>query len=90
MTAGNLMKTMPVPERTAYVTGIVDGLAYARFRKDTLAKGEKDEAGMACILKWFNKDSLATLTRIEATFQKYANEYPPTILALMVKQECGE
>lgn len=90
MTAGNLMKEMPVRERTAYITGIVDGLAFARFRKDTLAKGEKDEAGMICVHNWFHKDSLATLLRIEATFQKYADELPSLLLALMVKKECGE
>lgn len=90
MTAGNLMKEMPAGERAIYISGVVDGLAFARFRKDTLAKVEKDEAGMACILNWFNKDSLATVLHIEATFEKYADEYPPMILALMVRQECGE
>lgn len=90
MTAGAVLKDMPVPERTAYITGVVDGLAYSRFRKDTLASGSKDERGMNCILGWFHKDSLATLLRIEATFKKYADEYPPILLALMVKKECSE
>lgn len=84
------MKDMPVRERTAYITGIVEGLAYARFRKDTLAAGTKDEAGMTCVRNWFSNDALGTLMRIEATFQKYADEYPPILLTLMVKKECGE
>lgn len=90
MTAGVLMKDMPVRERTAYIQGVVDGMAYARFRKDTLASGGKDEAGMACVHDWFHKDSLATLLRIEATFEKYPSEMPSVLLALMIKKECGE
>ena len=90
MTAGAVLKDMPVRERTAYITGIVEGLAYARFRKDTIAAGTKNETGMTCVRNWFYKDALGTLTRIEATFEKYATEFPPVILTLMVKKECGE
>lgn len=89
MTAGKLVKE-PAAERTMYIMGVVDGLAYARFRKDTLAKGERDEAGMNCILGWFSKDSLSRLLEIERTLAAYADEYPITVLASMVKRECGE
>ncbi|MBI1290184.1 hypothetical protein GC173_02925 [bacterium] len=89
-TARMVVEEMPVRERTSYIAGVVDGLAYARFRKDTLTKGEKDESGMKCILEWFRADSLAKLQRIEATFKKYGDEYPPILLTLMVKKECGE
>lgn len=84
------MKDMPARERTAYVSGIVEGLAYGRFRKDTLAGGAKDQAGMNCVLNWYYKDALGTLLRIEATFNKYPDEYPPVLLNLMIKKECGE
>lgn len=90
MTAGVIMKEMPVRERTSYIQGMVDGMAYARFRKDTLATGSKDETGMACVHDWFHKDSLARLMRIEATFEKYPNELPSVLLTLMIKKECGE
>lgn len=90
MTAGLIMKEMPVRERAAYIMGIVEGFAYARFRKDTIAAGAKDEAGMKCIYDWFYKDTTASFDRIEAVFQRYAEHFPSTLLATMIKQECGE
>lgn len=90
MTAGVILDKMPVRERTAYFMGIVEGLAYARFRKDTVALGSKDEAGMKCIYDWFYEDSVAAYDRIEAVFRKYPEHFPSTLLAAMIKQECGE
>lgn len=43
------MKEMLVKERTTYFMRIVEGLDYARFRKDTTASGKKTTAGMKCI-----------------------------------------
>jgi len=90
MTAGVVLEKMPVRERGAYVMGIVEGLAYARFRTDTVAAGSKNEAGMKCIYNWFYKDTTASFDRIEATFKKYPAQFPSTILGLMIKNECGE
>lgn len=90
MTAGVVMKEMPAGERAAYVMGIVEGLAYARFRKDTAATGTKDEAGMQCIYRWLYKDSKASLTQVDAAFAKYPDHFPSTLLATMLKKECGE
>lgn len=90
MTAGKLMSDTPVAERTMYIMGVLDGLAFARFRHDTLAKGERDESGMNCILGWAQENSLARLMNIEATLNAYPDEYPITVLGAMVRQECGE
>ncbi|MCO5080005.1 MAG: hypothetical protein M9937_30530 [Chelatococcus sp.] len=90
MTAGLIMKEMPAGERAAYVMGIVEGLAYARFRKDTLAAGEKRTAGMRCIYDWFYKDTTASFDRIETAFQQYPEHFPSTLLATMIKKKCDE
>lgn len=90
MTAGVVMKEMPVRERSAYVMGIVEGLAYARFRQDTVAAGSKTETGSACIYDWFYKDASASFDRIEAAFKKYPEHFPSTLLVAMIKKECGE
>jgi hypothetical protein len=90
MTAGVIMKEMPVRERAAYIMGIVEGFAYARFRKDSMATGTKDEAGMQCIYRWLWKDTTAAFDRIEAAFTKYPEHFPSTLLASMIKKECGE
>lgn len=90
MTAGVVLQQMPVRERAAYIMGIVEGLAYARFRKDTIAAGTKTDTGMSCVYDWFYRDTAATYERIEATFRKYADHHPSTLLAAMIKKECGE
>lgn len=90
MTAGIVLEKMGVDERYAYVNGIVEGLAYARFRKDTVAAGANDEAGMKCIYAWFFAGDGSTYARIEATFRRYAEHLPSTLLAAMIKKECGE
>lgn len=90
MTAGLIMTEMPARERATYIMGIVEGLAYARFRKDTGETGAKDSTGSKCIYDWFYTDANATLLRIEATFGKYTEHFPSTLLATMIKKECGE
>lgn len=90
MTAGLILEKMPAGERAAYILGIIEGLAYARFRKDTTAKGAKDSSGSQCIYEWFYKDSTKAFDRIDAAFRKYPEHYPSTLLAVMIKKECGE
>ncbi len=90
MTAGVVLEEMPVRERSSYVMGIVEGLAYSRFRKDTHAAGQNDETGMKCVYDWFYRDSMKSLDLIEAAFRKYSDHYPSVLLAVMIKKECGE
>jgi hypothetical protein len=90
ITTSGAMKEMPARERTAYILGVIDGLAYARFRKDTIAKGQKDETGMNCIYRWSQMGSLGTLLKIEKTFGRYPDQHPLVLIGAMVKKECGE
>ncbi|MCO5081769.1 MAG: hypothetical protein M9955_08945 [Rhizobiaceae bacterium] len=89
MTAGVIVEKMEADELAGFISGVIEGLAYARFRKDTIAAGSKDERGMNCIYNWYyaSNDQPAGIL---ATFRKYPDRMPGTIVALMVKQECGE
>lgn len=89
LTAGVILKEMPSKEFVAYVTGMVEGMAYGRFRKDTLAAGQKVETGMQCIRDWFHGDA-KTILAVEDAFRKYADYTPWVVLGAMVKKECGE
>lgn len=90
MTAGVIMEKMEPKERFAYVSGIVTGMAYARFRKDTIAAGSKDERGMICIHRWFSKGDGSTYAMLENTFKENGNYTPSVIVATLLKKECGE
>jgi len=90
MTAGVIVKKMPARERASYVMGMIDAMAYARFVKDTKAKGEKDQAGMACIYDWFHKDGVERMVQIDTAFRKYASYPSSMVVTAMVKKACGE
>lgn len=80
---------MPANELAVYIAGIIEGLAYARFRYDTLKAGRNDETGMTCIRRWYYDDTKSLLT-IEDAFRRYKDQLPWVVVALMVKKECGE
>ncbi|MCP8896358.1 hypothetical protein KYK29_15630 [Shinella daejeonensis] len=90
MTAGTLMEKLPTRERSTYIMGLVEGLAYARFQKDSAKLGSKDSEGMNCIYGFFYGDSMKALDRIEAAFKKYSDHFPAVVLTAIVKKECGE
>lgn len=90
MTAGVVLEKMSPKELFAYVFGVVDGLAYARFRRDTASAGSREQGGMDCIHDWYFSGDASTFGKIEATFRKYPDQYPSTLLAAMIKKECGE
>jgi len=89
VTAGKVLKELEPNEFVWFVSGIVQGLAYSRFRQDTIAAGEKVLAGSDCIRNWFYGTQGRTLT-IRSTFEQYAEHAPWVVVAAMVKQECGE
>lgn len=89
MTAGVVLREMPSNEFVVYVAGIVEGLAYARFRKDSVAAGRKIEDGMQCIRDWYHNNPESIL-KVEEAFRQH-DKYPPwVVLAAMIKKECGE
>lgn len=90
MTAGAILEKMGTDERFAYINGIVEGMAYSRFRKDTLAAGAKTETGLNCIYGWYYTGDGKTHASIEATFLKYPDQMPATIIGAMIKRECDE
>lgn len=84
MNAGIIMSKMDGKERFAFVSGVVEGLAMARFMRD----GKKPE-GMKCIFDWFYKEP-ATIDTVYAAFQRYPDYPPGTVVDLLAKRKCGE
>ena len=83
--AGFVMDSMERPERYTFVSGVIEGLAYARYVKD----GKKSEPGMRCIYDWFyEKDG--TLERIYQAFDSFRDYTPGAIVAALAEKECGE
>lgn len=89
VTAGKVLEELESNEFVWFIGGIVEGLAYARFRKDTIEAGERVVTGSDCIRDWFHGNNEIILT-ITSTFKEYSDYTPWVVVAAMVKQECGE
>ena len=87
-TAGVALEKMQKREFISYVAGIVEGLAYARYRKDNVA-GSTDASGMSCIYDWYYGDDSVILT-VQDAFKRYPDHFPSNIIAVMIKRKCGE
>ena len=82
-TAGVVMEKMSAVERSAYLAGVVEGLAYARYAKDG-----KQTSGMKCIYAWFYEGD-GTLQKIHSAFNRFKDYLPGAVIAAMVERECG-
>lgn len=89
MTGKLMMERLPSGEFTWFVTGMVEGMAYARFRKDSLASGTRSEDGMNCILRWY-RDNPRSITVVMDAFQQHQQHMPWVVLGALLKKECGE
>ncbi|MCR5858278.1 hypothetical protein [Mesorhizobium sp. J428] len=89
LTAGDILKEMPANEFVVYVAGMVEGFAYARFRKDSIEAGRTVETGMRCIRDFYLTNPKIILM-IEDAFRLHAQHAPSVVLAAMLKKECGE
>ena len=83
MTAGVIMEKMPQAERFPFVAGLVEGLAYARYARDS-----KQTKGMKCIYDWFygKQDRIQDVYQ---AFNRFKDHMPGAIVAAMVAKECG-
>ena len=83
MTAGVVMEKMPANERFAFWSGIIEGLAQARYVKDN-----KDPAGRACIYAWFY-DEPNSRDKIREASLKYPDALTGQIIGTLVAAKCG-
>lgn len=83
LTAGVVMEKMSSEQRSAYLAGVVEGLAYARYSKDGKRTG-----GMKCIYDWFYEKE-GTVAKIHAAFDRFKDYLPGAVIAAMVEKECG-
>jgi hypothetical protein len=91
MTAEIIMTKMTPEDRYTYMAGIVEGLAYARYRNDNrnVSGDNKSAAGMACVYDWFYKNE-ANRERIIQAFRKFGSHYPGAIMSALIRKDCGE
>jgi len=82
-TAGVVVTKMAEADRYPFMSGIIEGLAYARYKKD----GDKTD-GMKCIYDWFY-DNKARPQEILDTFKRFTDYTAGAVMAAMVEKQCG-
>ncbi len=82
-TAKVVMKEMTEEQRYSYLSGVIEGLAYARYAQDG-----KQIAGMNCIYDGFYGTPKVT-DLIYAAFGQYPDYTPGAVVSALVKRKCN-
>lgn len=76
------MTEMTSTEQVRYLSGVVEGLAYARFESDG-----QNAAGMNCMYDWFyrNPDNLEL---VHGAFNRWPDLTPGAIMGVILNKAC--
>lgn len=86
LTAKEVMENMSDDAQFAHISGVVDGLAFARW----LADG-RDDTGMKCIYDWYlGGDQAARLNAQLDWFEANPDQQVSTLMYALIREECGE
>lgn len=85
LTANEVLTNMESGERFSYVSGIVDGLAYARWLAE-----RPNEEGMQCIYGWYYSNDDSVRARILTWLERHPDKPVDALMYVLIKKECGE
>lgn len=75
---------MTSTQTSAFISGLVEGMAYARYIKD----GKNADVGMKCILEWYY-DGDKTVQKVILAFDRFREYTANAIVGALIKKECG-
>lgn len=85
LTADDVMNKMSEDQRFGYISGIVDGLAFARWQQD-----KPDNAGTQCIYDWYYGGDGAAGQQILRQFEARPERHADVLIYALIKGQCGE
>ncbi|MCV6575107.1 MAG: hypothetical protein OIF58_05165 [Cohaesibacter sp.] len=85
LTTDIALKVMEKKELHAYISGLVEGLAYARYVQD----GKDADKGMKCILDWYYKTEEAA-PKVLRAFVHFKGLTANAVVGALIKKECGQ
>lgn len=84
--ADAVLNNLNEEQRSSYMMGLVDGLAYARWLKD-----KPSEVGMRCIYDWYYQNNAALWkSTLLPAFETHGDKPVTAILFVLSKRKCGE
>jgi hypothetical protein len=82
LTAEDVTKKMSSDERHAYLSGLIDMLAY-----QIAAAGDRDKS--ACITDTFHRQHMEeTWTKLHQVLDQYADKRPEVLVSVLARQLC--
>ncbi|MEM6466214.1 MAG: hypothetical protein AAF679_06895 [Pseudomonadota bacterium] len=75
---------MTSEQKSAYLAGVVEGLAHARF-----LGGDRSTDSMGCLYHWYYARENKALEKIFEAFVRYPDQAPGAIVAVLARQSCG-
>lgn len=85
LTAEDVLNRMNDDERFAYISGLVDGLAFARWTAE-----KPDNTGMQCIYDWYYGGNTAVRETIQTWLTRHQDKPVDALMYVLIKRECGE
>lgn len=85
LTADDVLNKMSSDQQHGYISGLVDGLAYARWLSN-----RPDKAGMQCIYGWYYNGREEKWALIQQWFERHLEKPVDALLYVLIKKECGE
>ena len=85
LTAEDVMKKMTKEQRSNFLLGVIEGLAFSRYIKD-----KPSTKGMKCIHDWqYGPNSRKNTLRMYDAFDKLPSKPAVPLMYLLIKKECG-
>jgi len=86
LTADEVLENMNADQWFGYVSGVVDGLATARWLQD-----RPNDEGMQCIYNWYlARPPSEVLAEVETWFERHREQQAGILLHVLINKECGE
>jgi len=85
LNAEEIMNKMNEDQRTGYIAGVVEGVAYSRWLRD-----KPNAAGMQCVYDWFYNGGIELQRSINTWFDRHPDKPAGPLLYVLIKKDCGE
>ena len=85
LSAQEVLDNMSAEQHTAYVSGVVNGLAYARWLAE-----DRDDSGMLCIYDWYYKtDQRERFNERMDWFERHPDQQVSVLMYALIREYCG-
>ena len=85
LTSSDVLSKLSKDERYSYISGVVEGLGYARFVTE-----KPSTKGSNCIHDWFFDGGVSRWKEIKTWLEHHSEKTAATVIYAMVSKECGK